>query len=367
MKYSYTHFIPENVAPKGATRIVIKNGTEVVCSIPLTRFMGLTSPQGNPVYSFGLVSDIHLGRVNIQAYGYSWDKFDNALSFFKKSDCSFCIVCGDLTVTGLYYSPDDTPENAILEETQFSKYREICNKYDLPVYELMGNHESYYGQPIEKNKDLLKSYTGNSELSYVMEKENDLFILCGQNHGSSVMREDDYSWLCNTLDANKDKRCFVFVHPYIEEDSGDSLDVRENSIFDLWGTSKKTAFMNLMKQYQNTVLFHGHSHMKLECQEFDVNANYTERNGFKSVHIPSLATPRDVEFTYTKDGETTTTLYPDTTGSLGTLTKVASRDDRSSSQAYIVDVYPEYIVLNGLSFSGGNAEPVPLGTYKIDT
>jgi hypothetical protein len=37
------------------------------------------------------------------------------------------------------------------------------------------------------------------------------------------------------------------------------------------------------------------------------------------------------------------------------------------SQGYIVDVYDNCIVLNGLSFSGTNATPVPLGTFKIDT
>ena len=71
----------------------------------------------------------------------------------------------------------------------------------------------------------------------------------------------------------------MFVHSYIEEDSGDTLDVRENSIFDYWGRGQtnKNAFINLLKQYSNVILFHGHSHMRFSCQELDKNANYTER------------------------------------------------------------------------------------------
>lgn len=52
------------------------------------------------------------------------------------------------------------------------------------------------------------------------------------------------------LKSLKDKRCFVFIHAYIEEDSGDPMDVRENSIFEYWGTTKKMAFINLLNQYK---------------------------------------------------------------------------------------------------------------------
>jgi hypothetical protein len=134
----------------------------------------------------------------------------------------------------------------------------------------------------------------------------------------------------------------VFIHAYIEEDSGDPMDVRENSIFDYWGVTKTTNFMNLLRQYPNVILFHGHSHMKFENQEYDVNANYTDRNGFKSVHIPSVGNPRDINFDTMK-----------------------SKDDNSASQGYIVDVYDGCVVLNGMDLI--NNEYVPLGVYKIET
>ena len=340
MAYMYPHFIPQNTAPSGAKSIGVydSNGNKIY-NIPLGR---MTPPSKTKQYSFGLVSDIHLWGVESAWNGNSM--FDNALTYFESKNCSMCIIPGDLTQSGLYYSSDDTSANAQLDESQFAKYKEICNKHNIPIYELMGNHESYYAKPISNNLSLMQKYTGNSALSYTVTQGNDLFILCGQPRDAWVMSDTDLTWLGNTLEANKDKRCFVFVHSYIEDDSGDPYDVRENSIFadGHWGATKRNAFMDLMRQYPNAILFHGHSHMKFQCQEIDTCANYTDKNGFKSVHIPSLGVPRDVDTVNKK-----------------------SVDDRAASQGYIVDVYDDCIVLNGMDMI--NKTPIPLGVFKIDT
>ena len=340
MAYKYEHFIPQNTAPKGAKRIgVYDSNGKKLRTVPLG---GLTPPAKEKLYSCGIVSDIHISHNTAVAW-QPIPKFDNALTLFENNGCALCIACGDLTNTGFYRRTDEsTAGTEYLDEQQFAKYKEVCDKHTIPVYELCGNHESYYGMPITNNLDKLETYTGKGVLSYTVEQGNDLFILCGQPKDAAVMSDEDFLWLGATLEANKDKRCFVFVHSYIEEDSGDPCDVRENSIFESWGAAKTNAFMNLLSQYDNVILFHGHSHMKFQCQELDACANYTEKNGFKSVHVPSLAIPRDVD----------------------TVNKV-SVDDRSASQGYIVDVYADCIVLNGWDFTGN--KPVPLGTYKIPT
>ena len=349
MKIGTTKLIAENIAPPNAKSIVVYDGNgNMVCTIPLGR---MTPPTKAKLYSFGLVSDIHLYKDGVD--WVTWnpnEKFDNALSYFENKGCTFCVVCGDLTQTGFYSRTTETDESTTyLDESQFAKYKEICDKHTIPVYEIMGNHESYYSMPITLNmvvddgeeKSNLEQYTGKNVLFYTVEQGNDLFILCGQPEQNTVMSDTDYQMLVETLEANKNRRCLVFVHPYIEEDSGDPLDVRENSLFENWG-AKKNSFMNLLKQHPNVVLFHGHSHMKFENQEYDVNANYTERNGFKSVHIPSLCVPREINFDTMK-----------------------SQDDRSASQGYIVDVYDDCIVLIGMDFI--NETPIPLGVYKITT
>lgn len=332
MTYKYKHFIPQNTAPNGAKKLGVYKGTERICTVPLGRMTPTTKTK---LYSFGLVSDIHL-YPNAVVEWTPETKFDNALTYFENQGCTFCVQAGDFTQTGLYLEGNSTTMNT----AQFAKYKEICDKHDIPVYGIMGNHESYV-VPIENNLAEMKTYTG-ADLYYTIEQGNDLFIFVGQPSGSVVMTDDAFTWLSDTLEANKNRRCFVIIHAYIEEDSGDPMDVRENSIFEYWGTAKKTAFINLLNQYKNVVLFHGHSHMKFQCQELDKSANYTEKNGFKSVHIPSLGVPRDVDTVNKK-----------------------SVDDRTASQGYIVDVYDDCIVLNGRDFIDNKY--IPLGVFKINT
>lgn len=333
--YQYRHFIPQNTAPAGATKIGVYNGNgEKVCTIPLG---GLTPPTAEPLYSFGLVSDIHLYPI----VAVDWRpelKFDNALTYFESKGCAFCAHCGDITQTGLYLEGDTTN----IDTRQFAKYKEICDAHPgLPVYGVCGNHESITGKAISNNSTELEYYTGHG-LYYTVEQGNDLFIFICQPTYNKVMGGDALEWLGDTLEANKDRRCFVFIHSYIEEDSGDAVDYRENSVFDDWGVTKTNAFMDVMRQYPNAILFHGHSHIKFECQEYDATANYTERNGFKSVHVPSVGKPRDIDLI---TGETP--------------------EDMNGSQGYIVDVYDDCIVLRGWDFVNGI--PAPHGTLKIDT
>lgn len=336
MPYVYRHFIPQNTAPSGAQKIGVyrKVGekTEKVFDFPLG---GLTPPKGSKLYSFGLLSDLHVWKA-----ASSWNgnaKFDNALAYLQSQGCVFCAHCGDITQTGFYNEGD---KNTFAPE-QFAKYKEICDKYTMPVYGICGNHESLGGVPITNSLTELKQYTG-TDLYYTIEQGNDLFIFIGQPNYNKVMSDDALAWLQTTLADNTDRRCFVFIHSYIEEDSGDAVDYRENSVFDDWGATKTEAFMNAMRQYPNAILFHGHSHIKFECQEYDEHATYTERNGFKSVHVPSVGKPRDIILS---TGETP--------------------EDNNGSQGYIVDVYDDCIVLNGWDFV--NNQYVPLGVYKIET
>lgn len=346
MAYVYKHFIQQNTAPKGAKSIGVYKGDVKVADIPLGR---MTPPKTEPLYSFGIVSDIHISH-NVYVAWQPIPKFDNALTLFEEKGCAFCVACGDLTNTGFYLrTSESTAGTEYLDEQQFAKYKEICDKHTIPVYELCGNHESYYGMPITNNLALLEAYTGKGVLSYTVMQGDDLFILCGQNHGSSVMSDEDFTWLGNTLEANKEKRCFVFVHSHIDdnveggvEDSGNPCYARENSIFGYWGAIKRTNFINLMKQYPNVIVFHGHTHMMFEAQEHDDQANFSEENGFKSVHVPSSGAPRKL---VSNDGTW------------------EARD--SESQGYIVDVYKDCIVCNGWDFIGG--QYAPLGVYKIET
>lgn len=346
--YKYTHLIPQNIAPKGAKLIgVYDSDGNRITGIALGK---LRYPEGAKNYCFGVVSDIHLIKPDLVWDWYPIEKFDRALSHFQEKGSAMCVVSGDLTQCGYRWSDKDD-----VDLTQMGAYKSVCDKYTLPVYELAGNHESYYNVPITDNLDLWETDTGKRELSYTVTQGDDLFIFLGQPTGGTAI--EDLQWLYETLETNRNKRCFVFIHPWMSNDSGNPLSALDNNIFTMWQNNTgnrnlETVFKNLMAHYKNTILFHGHSHTKFENQALDECANYTDKNGFKSIHVPSSSRPRDV------DAVTNTATYSVT-----------------ESQCCLVDVYDDYIILNGIGLTGiisadvasKQYQPCPLGTYKIDT
>jgi hypothetical protein len=328
MAYVYKHLIPQNTAPKDAKRIGVYNENgKKVCSIALGR---LSPVNKEKQYSVGIVSDVHFAHVNTVAWK-PHTKFDNALTYFENEGCVFCCNAGDMTNTGFYM--EDAPNT--LHTYQFEQYKAICDKHSIPVYELCGNHESYV-KSITNNLTELANYTG-AQMHYSVSQGNDVYLFISQPNATTPMTDEALQWLYETLETNRNKRCFIFVHPHL--DCGDVLGVYVNDTFDWWG-DKTTAFKNLLKHYKNTILFHGHTHFRFEEQELDKTANYNERTGFRSVHIPSLTRP-----TFVVDG-------------------TRSGDD-TLSYGYLMDVYYDCIVLNGRDFIEGKW--CPLGTLTIDT
>ena len=351
MAYKYEYLIPQNIASKGAKSIGVYDGNgKKVCSIPLGR---LTPPTKQKLYSFGLLSDVHLENYRSDPIS-SYDKFDKALSFFKEQGASFCCHCGDVTDYGFWF-PSNTYEKSTYDPSSYEELKRVCEKYNIRIYGNCGNHESYNGYDITgtyadtygadptlviSNLEKLQEYTGNG-LFFEVNQNNDVFIFVGQPSGNKPMNDTELQWLRGKLDENKNKRCFIFVHPPIGV--GNPANAYDTyKIFYNWADT--TEFKNLLKSYPNTILFHGHTHTIFESQKMDREINYSTKDGFKSIHVPSLA-----------NGRTPTDIVN------GTLTE----KDIAYSQGYIVDVYDDCIVLNGMDLI--NNEPVPLGTYKIDT
>lgn len=127
--------------------------------------------------------------------------------------------------------------------------------------------------------------------------------------------------------------------PISTDASGGVLGIHREPISTYWG-AKTTVLMNLLAHYKNVVLLHGHSHYRFDCQELDETTNYTDKNGFRSVHVPSLGRPRKIVD--------------------NTPTYVSSE-----SYAYVVDVYDGQVVFNGYDMI--NSKPEPLGTFRLDT
>ena len=325
--YKYKHFIPENVAPKDAEKIVAYDESgKAVCDISLG---WMKPPTKTKLYSFMAISDVH---INESTHPTSTSDFINALNYAKEN-CDFTCICGDLTNAGT--------------DSELANYKSLVDTYAKTdpetglklVYAMSGNHEATSGViPFDR----MTPYTGYP-LYYSFTKGDDVFVMVGtyRFHQSELLSIEELQWLYETLEENRNKRCFVFQHVFPWGGSGNALGAYTHNIFT--GT-RGTVFENLMKHYKNVVLFHGHSHLRFYLQELDKTANYSSARGYRSIHIPSLSAPRDIaDSGYTE-------IY-------------------AESEGYIVDVYDNYIILNGRDFAdtGNDGHILPIATYKIDT
>ena len=156
----------------------------------------------------------------------------------------------------------------------------------------------------------------------------------------NLFADGELQWLYGVLEANRNKRCFLFEHVPPIECSGDVLNIYPYT--KMRNNTESVAFKNLLKHYHNVVFFHGHTHMKYYLQKYGDYANIDKVFGCWSVHIPSLAVPRDVNAA----GTGYETMY-------------------AESEGYIVDVYENGIHLRGRDFV--KEEFLPIASYWLDT
>lgn len=312
----YKHLIPQNIAPVGVRRmgIVDEKGNRVG-QIALNK---LTPPNpGKKMYSFGLLSDVHITLDTAE------DDFKSALTYLNNT-VDFICISGDLTYDG--------------SEEQLGQYKSIVDGYaKIPVYVCAGNHEHY----TSKSSSYLQNYTKHP-LYYTIERGTDVFIFVGVASATEgeMFADGELQWLYETLEKYRNKRCFLFEHILPVEGCGDVLAIYPYVKMGM--SDESQAFKALLKHYHNIVFCHGHTHMKFHLQEYGLAANYDNIWGCHSVHVPSLSVPRDVDDT----GLAMTTIYAD-------------------SEGYVVDVYADGIHLKGRDFV--KSQYLPIVSYWLET
>lgn len=324
----YTDFISENTAPFDARRIGIYdvNGNRVG-QIPLG---SLTFPDaGAKQYSFTAISDIHIGEETAN------DDYSRVLAW-SSANVDFVVEDGDL-IHG----------NASNAAAQIEQYKACRTNATIPVYSIAGNHDGAYVSNVET---AITSYTGQP-LYYAFMQGDDVFIMVGiKSNGrtASLFADGELQWLYETLEANRNRRCFVFQHVRPDDSCGNALGIYTN---DIWGNVTvngktyydQTVFESLLNHYPNVIFFHGHSHIKFALQRRDVTANIGRDFAGWSVHIPSLSVPRDAS---SDVNPSIVNVY-------------------AESEGYVVDVYKTGIHLRGRDFVKGVY--LPIASYWLDT
>lgn len=328
MSTQYADFNSHNSAPPNCKFIGVYDEKGKVGLIEVPNQMRV--PSSKKIYSFLSISDSHVQNVSGND-GVA--DLTRAITFVNSADdIKFVCHCGDTADAGT--------------DWHLSKYKEIVDACDKPVYAISGNHEEVAGDGnIELTYNSLTEYFGHP-LYYSFEYGNDVFIMLGESGYTTgnFFIDGELQFMYETLEANRNKRCFVFQHVF-NWDEGDSGNPNNLYGFDLFNTGEnatyrqkeKKCFIDLLEHYKNTVWFHGHSHALFELQSIESWANYSENLGYRSVHIPSITKPKNASGEYVVEG----------------------------SQGYVVDVYDDFIVLKGRDFTQGKY--LPIATYRIDT
>jgi hypothetical protein len=323
----YEDFIDVNIAPREAYAIGIydKDGLRQG-SINISDWKQDFSKE--PLYSFGILSDVHLGRSAINPDS----DFERALSHFSSKNTEMVCICGDITQNG--------------KEAEFALYKDIVSQSAVPVYTVTGNHDATTSG---LNLDLWNQYIGLPlvyEQSVERNGKTDHFLFLGMSiwNFSSAYLDSSLMWLEGKLEEYRNERCFVITHLFFPERAGNLNDIYPSGNW-LKGT-QLTLLEQLCDRYVNSVWFSGHSHWEWQLQKYQDRANiYRTYEGVKPtsgwcVHVPSCGVP------ITSDGTTRV-------------------DNTMGSEGAIIQVYDNHIDILGIDLASGKY--LPIATYRLDT
>lgn len=172
-------------------------------------------------YKFGVVGDIQT----------AWEPGEEIAESIKDKDLDFFIHLGDIVNLG--------------NETEYLEAVELMDKFSVPVYHIVGNHDASF---FTDGFKYYKEYFGKT--SYSFSFNSDLFvILDAANQGIS---RDVFNFAKQVLEQPAQNK-FVFQHVPPFDPSG----IRNNSFSSDFEAAR---YMNLMIDNKVDIVFSGHIH-----------------------------------------------------------------------------------------------------------
>ena len=323
----YEDFIDVNIAPREASAIGIYGADgERVGTILLSDFRPDFSKK--PLYSFGILSDVHIGRSAINPK----PDFERALTFFNSKNVVHTCICGDITQNG--------------KEAELNGYKDILPVANAPVYTVTGNHDATTSG---LNLDLWTQCIGLPvvyEQSVEANGKVDHFLFLGMSiwNFATPYLDEHLAWLEEKLEAYRNERCFIITHLFFPDRAGNLNGIYPSGNW-LRGEQLQT-LERLCDRYVNSIWFSGHSHWEWQLQKYQDRANIfrlssgTQPTSGWCVHIPSCGVP------ITSDGTTRV-------------------DNTPGSEGAVIEVYDNHIDILGIDFA--NDKYLPIATYRLNT
>ncbi len=327
----YEDFIAENIPPREAKNIGIYNSAgERQGSIAITeQLVRPDVPEQRLLYSFGLLSDVHIGRPEINPEV----DFERALNFFNAKGVSHTCICGDITQNG--------------KEAEYQSWAAVAALSNAPIYTTTGNHDATSSGI---KPELWTQYTGLPlvfERSVECNGKTDHYLFLGMERWnfSAAYLEYHLTWLESKLEEYRNERCFIITHLFFPDRAGNL-----NGIYPSGNWLKGVQLERLeamCDRYVNSIWFSGHSHWEWWLQKYQDRANiYRTYNAALQptsgwcVHVPSCGAP------ITSNG-------------------TSREDNTAGSEGTIINVYEDYIEIRGIDFVSGKY--LPIATYRLDT
>ena len=368
------------------------------------------------LYTVGLMSDVHYNDgddvdTNPDTHSddgaeYSEDLI-NAFNYFNEHNVDFISCSGDISTDS---------------RKHLKNYKYCADKYskNIPIFTCSGNHDTSpkFKAPelfkeistlnIDSNQNIefcgyFKDYehamyinneTGNRELTttiedgssfyikYHYEDTYDVYIYLNveygwdnesyETHNCRMLNQDELlihtevqpddlhlyhpetlRQFANIMEQEKDHRCFIFTHIMFPQKAGNyhsyNNDICNENLYPYGETWEHADVMRgdqgefiqgILEKYPRSFMFCGHSHYKWIWEKYDHNINVSQTGDSYNIHIPSLSRPLP------------TNIY-------------WYQNSPKDSEAGIMNVYKDYVVINGIVMKEGDDEDIYSQLYNF--
>ncbi len=370
--------LEQTAIPVGATNVIaIKSDKEpqnkTVASSTVVYSLGKKALSDNsPLYTFGAISDPQLANDSYGSGNYPNDEthLAEALETLAKRGVDFTVSSGDTV---------NDQDGAKTYAAEYKAYQRIIadSSYANPIYETNGNHDvqvTWNGSSSNNNKPFIKGTGLDSTLETINAGKpyyeitepttGDHFIFVALEGAFRTNENTQFStaqldWLEGLLKKyhNDGKNIFIIEHANVQGwGSGDKLTTPYYYDLGLDPNSSDVArFVDLMETYKDCIIITGHTHLELSA-----HLNFSDNNGTSAVMMHNSAVGG------------VRRLVNGTVVNGNMINGSIDRDDvLGLSEGYIVEVYSDYVVFNGINLYYNEIMPdcsyiIPMGTSLLD-
>lgn len=336
----FCDLIKNNIAHKKAGQIGVYDA-ETNNKLGIINLNNLQNSTKNPNYLIGIISDaIPNNDISSDNENNIQTCVINALKFFKEKKVDFTLGLGN--------------NGAIYHLDLKNKYYPCRGNIDKKLFSLKEWNDSI-------NNNEVHFYDINKNGSYYFKIQNYVFIILSSEYNENGKYEYELiKWLHTLLDKYRNNTVFVALQEPFYHKAGNvyGVGIKRSyiaNLIDYKNDYNSFALLNQLNNYYlNSIWLNGFTRFPFEMQKLTKYCNisfYDNLHEIKSaynIHIPSCSCSKDM--------------------SINNDNEVTLLDNWNTSQGYLMELYDDCIILNGIKFKENGYfinKYFPLVTYQI--